>query len=105
MSPTRGGVTRLSDKPGKVDLNLDTLDLEAAAPPFTFVAGGQRFVVENIEERDWQDLMDFDATDAEATLKMILGEDQYVAIPRRAWYLDAQDQAVAQGHPGALRAR
>ena len=77
MSPTRG-VTRLTDKPGKIDLNLDTLDMEAAAPPFTFVAGGQRFVVENIEERDWQDLLEFDATDPEATMEMMLGADQYV---------------------------
>lgn len=78
MSPTRG-VARI-DKPGKVDMNLDTLDMEAAAPPFTFVAGGQRFVVENIEDRQWQDLMEFDDTDPEETIKMILGNDQYDAF-------------------------
>ena len=76
MSESRG-VARITDKPGKVDLNLDTLDLEAAAPPFTFVAGGQRFVVENIEERDWQDLLDFDAADPKATMALMLGEEQF----------------------------
>lgn len=70
-------MTVKTDKLAGINLNLDTLDTEAAVEPFVFVAGGKRFVVEHIEDHDWQDLLNFDATDAEASMRLMLGDEQY----------------------------
>jgi hypothetical protein len=72
----------VSDKPIPPALNLDTLDVEGAPDPFVFVLDGKRFEVGDLEGHDWQDLMDFDATDAEGTLRLMLGKqyDDFRAV-------------------------
>lgn len=69
-----------TDKPSRVNLNLDTLDSEGSREPFTFVVDGKRFVVNDIEDHDWQDLLEFDATDAAASIRLMLGDEQYEAF-------------------------
>jgi hypothetical protein len=65
----------VSDKPGKV-FNLDALDREGAPEPFQFSVKGQRFVVDDIESRDWQDLVAM-GDDPEEGLRVALGPDQW----------------------------
>lgn len=65
-----------ADKPGPV-FNLDTLEREGEAPgPFNFVVGGKRFVVEDLQDVDWQDLI-ATGVDPKKDLALALGEDQY----------------------------
>lgn len=71
-------VSKLGDKPARVDFNLDTLDMEGSVAPFVFVAGGHRFTVDSIEDHDWQELMAFEGADFASTLKLMLGMEQYV---------------------------
>jgi len=72
--------TTKTDKPAGVNLNLDTLESEGSKEPFVFVIGGRRFVVDDIEDHDWQDLLEFDATDAAASIRLMLGDEQYEAF-------------------------
>lgn len=63
------------DKPGPV-FSLDALEREARPEPFEFAVAGQRFAVEDMEERDWQDLL-LIGDDPEEGLRVSLGDEQY----------------------------
>lgn len=88
-----------ADKPGPV-FNLDVLEREGDAPePYNFVVGGKRFVVEDLQDIDWQDLVSIGA-DGVKGLQVALGEDQYAkfeairGIP--AWKISKLVEQITQ---------
>ena len=50
--------TQKRDTPSKVNLNLDTLEREAAPEPFFVVVGGKRYTFQDPEECDYRDLLE-----------------------------------------------
>ncbi len=69
------------DKPASPDLNLDTLEREGTFRPFVFVHDGRRYQTIDMEETDWQELMDLDEAaqrgDARTMMKMMLADDDW----------------------------
>lgn len=67
------------DTPTKPNLNLDALEREGDEQyvPFVFTLGGDRFECLDVNDEDWQVLADIDETDPKASLRLILGDEQY----------------------------
>jgi hypothetical protein len=86
------------DKPGPV-FSLDALEREGKPDPFQFAVGGERFVVEDMEERDWQDLL-FIGDDPEKGLQVSLGDEQYLRFKEirgvPSWKLQKLMEAIAE---------
>lgn len=75
-------VTEQGDEvPQPVDLDLDALDAEANAKPFTFRLGGEVFTMYGPDEVDWQVQAALDTDDADslkAFIKELLGGDEEI---------------------------
>lgn len=89
---------KTGDKPGAV-FNLDTLEREGTTEPFSFVAKGKRFVIDGLEDKDWQDLVSAGA-DPIANLRVALGDEQYAEFEKirgiPAWKLGQLAEAIQQ---------
>lgn len=94
------------DKPGPV-FSLDALEREGAPEPFEFAVGGKRFTVEDVQARDWQDLLAI-GEDPEQGLRVTLGAEQYERFRQirgvPSWKLERLMKAIAEhfglGTPG-----
>lgn len=86
-----------SDKPGPV-FSLDALERESSPEPFEFAVDGKRFTVEDVQGRDWQDLLAI-GQDPEKGLRVTLGDEQYErfrevrGVP--SWKLERLMQAIS----------
>jgi hypothetical protein len=82
-----------------VTFDLDALERESTPEPFTFTVSGESFTVEDMQNRDWQDLLSL-GDDVEASLKFALGDDQYAhfrsirGLP--SWKLERLVRAMAE---------
>jgi hypothetical protein len=56
--------------------DLDALEREATTDPFGFSAGGKKFTATDVNDIDWQDLVDA-GDDLDKLLPLVLGDDQY----------------------------
>lgn len=89
---------RTSDKPGPV-FSLDALERESATEPFQFAVKGERFVVEDVESNDWQDLLSV-GEDPEKGLRVTLGDEQYERFKKirgvPSWKLAKLMEAISE---------
>lgn len=90
----------MTTKPSTV-LDLDALEQEGLAPPFTFTMGGQEFTATNPLLWPWEQYDAIDASDFDEVMKAYLGEEQHAAfraklsgVPR--WKIDRLSTALRE---------
>jgi hypothetical protein len=85
------------DKP-KSSLDLDALEREGAAEPFTFTHAGRQYTLNDPQEQDWQQLM-MAASNPLLALRLLLPEkdkDAFFETPLPTWKLRALIKAYRE---------
>jgi hypothetical protein len=105
-------MTAKPDKPAPVGLNLDTLEREGAPEPFAVVLGGQRMLMSDAQDVEWQTLM-LAMQDPHAFFRLVVPRDaqqEFFAARLPAWKMRALMDAYTKhygltdpGNPAASR--
>lgn len=94
--------------PASKPFDLDALEREGTPEPFTFRAGGEKFTVTDMKERDWSDLAETQ-DEPKSWMRLYLGDDfdRFAGLPHGtvpSWKLEQLVGAInahfGVGEPG-----